>query len=37
MEELENKYIELLLKKCLNLKLSKSLFIEYNKVNQKWG
>lgn len=34
MEELENKYIELLLKKCLNFKKSKSLFIEYNKVNQ---
>lgn len=34
MEELENKYIELLLKKCLNFKKSKSLFISYNKVNK---
>ncbi len=36
MEELENKYIELLLKECLNFKKSKSLFIEYNKINQRF-
>lgn len=36
MEELENKYIELLLTKCLNFKKSKSLFISYNKVNKEF-
>lgn len=33
MEELENKYIELLLKRCLNFKKSKSLFISCYKQN----
>ncbi len=31
---LEEKYIDLLLNKCLNFKKSKSLFISYNKTNQ---
>lgn len=34
MKELENKYIELLLKKCINFNKSKSLFINYDKVNK---
>lgn len=32
MLELENKYIDLLLKRCLNLKKSTSLFISYDKI-----
>ena len=32
MLELENKYIDLLLKRCLNLKKSTSLFISYDKT-----
>jgi len=34
MFELENKYIDLLLIRCLNLKKSKSLFISYDKICQ---
>ena len=34
MQDLENKYIELLLGMCLNFKKSKSLFISYDKVNK---
>ncbi len=34
MQELEDKYIELLLKRCLNFKKSKSLFISYDIVNK---
>ena len=34
MEDLENKYIILLLEKCLNFKKSKSLFISFDKVNK---
>lgn len=34
IEKLESKYIELLLKKCINFKKSKSLFISYNKLNK---
>ena len=34
LEMLEDKYIELLLKRCLNFKKSNSLFISYDKVNQ---
>lgn len=34
MEELENKYIELLLKRCINFNKSKSLLISYDKVNK---
>ncbi|MDE6292172.1 MAG: aminopeptidase, partial [Bacilli bacterium] len=33
MEELENKYIELLLKRCLNFRKSKILFINYQTEN----
>lgn len=36
MEELEKKYIDLLLTRCLNFNQSKSLFISYDKVNQKF-
>lgn len=36
MEELENKYIELLLKRCVNFNKSKSLLISYDKVNKKF-
>lgn len=36
MEDLENKYIELLLKRCLNFNKSKSLFISYDIVNKKF-
>lgn len=36
MEELENKYIELLLKRCINFNKSKSLLISYDKVNKKF-
>ena len=34
MKELEDKYIELLLKRCLNFNKSKSLFISYDIVNK---
>lgn len=34
MNELEQKYIDLLLKRCLNIKSSKSLLISYDKVNK---
>lgn len=34
MEELENKYIDLLLKRCLNFEKSKSLFISYDVINK---
>ena len=34
MNELENKYIELLLKRCINFKKTNSLFINYDKVNK---
>ena len=34
MEDIENKYIKLLLTKCLNFNKSSSLFINYNKVNK---
>ncbi len=34
MKDLEEKYIELLLKRCLNFDKSKSLFISYDKVNK---
>lgn len=34
LEILEDKYIELLLKKCINFNNSKSLFINYDKVNK---
>lgn len=34
MEELENKYIDLLLGRCLNFNNSKCLFISYDKVNK---
>jgi len=33
MNELENKYIELLLKRCINFNNSKSLFISYQPEN----
>ena len=36
MKELENKYIDLLLKKCLNVNISKSLFINYDKINKEF-
>lgn len=36
LEILEDKYIDLLLKKCINFKKSKSLFINYDKVNKKF-
>lgn len=36
MEELENKYIDLLLKRCINFNKSKSLLISYDKVNKKF-
>ena len=35
MENLEDKYIELLLKRCLNFDKSKSLFISYDVINKK--
>ena len=34
MNELENKYIKLLLEKCVNFENSKALFINYDKVNK---
>lgn len=34
MKELEDKYVELLLKRCLNFEKSKSLFISYDVVNK---
>ncbi len=34
MNELEQKYIDLLLKRCLNIKSSKSLLISYDKINK---
>ena len=34
MEELEKKYIDLLLKRCLNFEQSKSLFISYDQMNK---
>lgn len=34
IEELENKYIDLLLNRCVNFNKSKSLLINYNKINQ---
>lgn len=34
MEQLEEKYIDLLLKRCLNFKKSKSLFIHYDVINK---
>ena len=34
MNELENKYVNLLLERCLNFNKSKSLFISYNKINK---
>lgn len=36
IEQLENKYVELLLKRCLNFDKSKSLLISYDKVNKKF-
>ena len=36
MEILEDKYIELLLKRCLNFDKSKSLFISYDVINKKF-
>ena len=33
---MENKYISLLLERCLSFKKSKSLFISYDKVNKKF-
>lgn len=36
LEILEDKYIELLLKKCINFNQSKSLFINYDRVNKKF-
>ena len=36
MEILEDKYIELLLKRCLNFDKSKSLFINYDVINKKF-
>lgn len=36
MEELENKYIDLLLRRCINFKISKSLFIAYYKDNREF-
>lgn len=34
MQEIKRKYIELLLKKCLNFDKSKSLFIDYERINK---
>ena len=34
LEELENKYIDLILKRCVNFEKSKSLLINYDKVNK---
>lgn len=34
LEELENKYIDLILKRCVNFEKSKSLLINYAKVNK---
>ena len=36
-EVLEDKYIELLLKRCLNFDKSKSLFLSYDKVNKRFA
>ena len=37
IEILEDKYIELLLKRCLNFEKSKSLFLSYDKVNKRFA
>ena len=37
IEILEDKYIELLLKRCLNFEKSKSLFLNYDKVNKRFA
>ena len=34
IEELENKYIDLLVSRCINFNKSKSLLISYNKINE---
>ena len=36
MKDLDLKYIELLLKKCIWFNDSKILYIEYNSVNKEW-